>query len=165
MITKLRPKQQAFVREYLVDFNATQAAIRAGYSERTAKEIAYENLTKPHIATAIEQAIGAQSERTEIDADWVQAKLVEIVERAMESVPVLYKGEPTANMEFGGGVATSALAVLAKRTGGFAEPRSPLDYVPGDNVKSFELRVVYDTDPVSAPVVLEARAECRWRSA
>ncbi len=46
-------KQQRFVEEYLVDHNATQAAIRAGYSEKTAYSIGHENLKKPEIAAAI----------------------------------------------------------------------------------------------------------------
>ncbi|HVO65996.1 MAG TPA: terminase small subunit [Syntrophales bacterium] len=49
----LTPKENLFVVEYLKDFNATQAAIRAGYSKKTARNIASENLTKPHIQTAI----------------------------------------------------------------------------------------------------------------
>ncbi len=49
----LTPKQRRFVEEFLVDLNATQAAIRAGYSERTARSIGSENLTKPDIALAI----------------------------------------------------------------------------------------------------------------
>ena len=52
----LTGKQQLFVRQYLVDLNATQAAIRAGYSENCASEIGYENLRKPHIAAAIDSA-------------------------------------------------------------------------------------------------------------
>ncbi|MFA5753528.1 MAG: terminase small subunit, partial [Bacteroidales bacterium] len=44
---KLTPKQKRFVDEYLIDLNATQAAIRAGYSERTARIIGAENLIKP----------------------------------------------------------------------------------------------------------------------
>jgi phage terminase small subunit len=71
----LTDKQQRFVEEYLVDLNATQAAIRAGYSEDTASEIGYENLRKPHIAAAIEVAQKARSERTQIDADWVLRRL------------------------------------------------------------------------------------------
>lgn len=51
---KLTPKQQLFCDEYLIDLNATQAAIRAGYSEKTAKEIGCENLTKPHIRDYID---------------------------------------------------------------------------------------------------------------
>lgn len=50
-------KQEMFIKEYLVDLNATQAAIRAGYSEKTAKDIACENLAKPYIKEAIEKAI------------------------------------------------------------------------------------------------------------
>lgn len=49
----------------------TQAAIRAGYSEDTAKEIGYENLTKPHIKIAIEKAIDDQIKRTQITSDRV----------------------------------------------------------------------------------------------
>ncbi len=50
---QLTPKEQLFVAEYLKDFNATQAAIRAGYSKNTAYHIGYENLKKPQIQTAI----------------------------------------------------------------------------------------------------------------
>lgn len=49
----LNARQEAFVREYLLDGNGTQAALRAGYSPRAAKEIATENLTKPAIAEAV----------------------------------------------------------------------------------------------------------------
>jgi phage terminase small subunit len=59
----LTPKQQAFVREYLIDLNATQAAIRAGYSERTARSIGQENLTKPDIASAVAAAQQTREER------------------------------------------------------------------------------------------------------
>lgn len=51
---KLTPKQVRFIDEYLVDLNARQAAIRAGYSKKTAAEAGYENLNKPHIALAVE---------------------------------------------------------------------------------------------------------------
>lgn len=53
----LTNKQQAFIEEYLVDLNGTQAAIRAGYSKDTASVIAHENLTKPRIAEAIDKAL------------------------------------------------------------------------------------------------------------
>lgn len=67
----LTPKQAQFVREYLVDRNATQAAIRSGYSVKTAATIGDENLRKPEIATAIQKAMDKRSERTEITADRV----------------------------------------------------------------------------------------------
>jgi len=74
---KLKGKQQLFVEEYLLDLNATQAAIRAGYSEKTAKDIGCENLAKPNIAIAIIEAQQARSERTQIDADWLLKRLAE----------------------------------------------------------------------------------------
>jgi phage terminase small subunit len=52
---KIPPKQLLFVEEFLKDFNGTQAAIRAGFSEHTAAEIAYEYLRKPQIHDLIEQ--------------------------------------------------------------------------------------------------------------
>lgn len=70
-MAKLTPKQQRFVDEYLIDLNATQAAIRAGYSERTAYSIGDENLKKPEIKKAIEQAKAKRSQRTKIEADSV----------------------------------------------------------------------------------------------
>ena len=77
-MANLTPKQQRFVEEYLIDLNATQAAIRAGYSEKTAKEIGSENLTKPNIAKAIQEAQNKRAERTQIDAEYVLRRLVEI---------------------------------------------------------------------------------------
>jgi len=67
----LTPKQQRFVDEYMVDLNATQAAIRAGYSPDTAAAIGYENLQKPQIHAALQEAREAQQERTGITADRV----------------------------------------------------------------------------------------------
>lgn len=68
---KLTPKQERFVQEYLVDLNATAAAIRAGYSKKTAEVIGYENLRKPQIEAAINQAIQEREKRTEITQDMV----------------------------------------------------------------------------------------------
>ena len=74
----LTDKQARFVEEYLVDLNATQAAIRAGYSEKTAGAIGFENLHKPQIATAIQAAFDARSKRTEITQDMVLQELARI---------------------------------------------------------------------------------------
>lgn len=65
----LKGKQARFVEEYLIDLNATQAAIRAGYSAKTAKVIGYQNLTKLHIAEAINLAQGQRSDRLGITVD------------------------------------------------------------------------------------------------
>ncbi|MBB6218672.1 phage terminase small subunit [Anaerosolibacter carboniphilus] len=75
---KLTPKQKIFCDEYLVDLNATQAAIRAGYSERTAKEVGYENLTKPHIQKYIDERMKNRQQRTEITQDKVLQELARV---------------------------------------------------------------------------------------
>jgi phage terminase small subunit len=76
MLHKLTAKQAKFIEEYLVDLNATQAAIRAGYSMKTAKDIACENLAKPNIASAIACAQDELSQRTKITIDCVLAGLL-----------------------------------------------------------------------------------------
>ena len=68
---KLTSKQKMFVKEYLVDLNATQAALRAGYSEKTAYRTGADNLKKPQIQEAIQQAMQKREQRTEITADKV----------------------------------------------------------------------------------------------
>lgn len=74
----LTAKQQRFVDEYLIDLNATQAAIRAGYSEKTARSISNENMTKPDIQAAIAKGMQARSGRTEITQDMVLRELAKI---------------------------------------------------------------------------------------
>lgn len=71
----LTPKQQRFVEEYLVDLNGAQAAIRAGYSPDTARQMATENLSKPYIQLAIAEERKAQQERTQVTADKVVTEL------------------------------------------------------------------------------------------
>ena len=68
---ELTPKQRLFVEEFLIDLNATKAAVRAGYSEKTARQMATENLSKPVIERAIREAMASRSERTGITADMV----------------------------------------------------------------------------------------------
>lgn len=65
----LTPKQQRFVVEYLIDLNATQAAIRAGYSRKTAEDIGRQLLRKTPVAEAIRTARDAQNQRLLLSAD------------------------------------------------------------------------------------------------
>lgn len=74
----LTPKQEMFVKEYLCDLNATQAAIRAGYSEKTAQVIGAENLTKPIIADAIQKAMDERAGKLDITAEKVLAELAKL---------------------------------------------------------------------------------------
>jgi phage terminase small subunit len=74
----MTPKQQRFCQEYLVDLNATQAAIRAGYSPKTADVIANQNLGKLYIQTAIQTALADRAKRLEITTDDVLRELAKI---------------------------------------------------------------------------------------
>ena len=72
---KLTPKEKRFCEEYIIDLNATQAAIRSGYSRHTARSIGSENLTKPAIIAEIEISKANRAERAGIDASWVLNRL------------------------------------------------------------------------------------------
>lgn len=82
---QLTAKQSAFVAEYLIDLNATQAAIRAGYSKKTAKDIGCENLAKPNIQGAIEVAQVERQARTEINQDSVLKDIERIKDKTEKS--------------------------------------------------------------------------------
>ena len=71
-------KQKRFVQEYLIDLNATQAAIRAGYSPDTAGSIGNENLKKPEIKAAIDKAEAERSKRTGINQDRVLQEIAKL---------------------------------------------------------------------------------------
>lgn len=71
-------KQKKFVEEYLIDLNATQAAIRAGYSPDAAGSIGSENLKKPEIRVRIEKAMAERSKRTGINQDRIIEELAKI---------------------------------------------------------------------------------------
>lgn len=74
----LTAKQAQFVKEYLIDLNATQAAIRAGYSEKRASEIGYQLLQKTTVQAAIQEAMTERGNRTEVTADKVIEQLAKI---------------------------------------------------------------------------------------
>lgn len=75
---RLTAKQKRFIEEYLVDLNATQAAIRAGYSKKTAAAIGAENLEKPHIAAEIQRRMAERQKRTEVTQDRVVKELARL---------------------------------------------------------------------------------------
>jgi phage terminase small subunit len=93
---ELTDKQKMFVKEYLIDLNATQAAIRAGYSKSTARAIACENLTKPYIADAIKAAMDERAARVDTSAEKVIEDLALLRDMCMGRLPVtrtiMFKG-------------------------------------------------------------------------
>lgn len=87
MANELTGKQKLFCEEYIIDLNATQAAIRAGYSENTSSEIGYENLNKPQIQEYLQRLMAKRAERTQITQDRV---LQEYARLAFMDVRKLY---------------------------------------------------------------------------
>ena len=89
----LTPKQERFISEYLIDLNATQAAIRAGYSETTAEIIGFENLRKPKIKEEIQKAMDDRAKRTEITQDKVLKEIASIAFDDISNYLDFYPGE------------------------------------------------------------------------
>ena len=87
--SKLTAKQLKFVQEYLVDLNATQAAIRAGYSKKTAEIIGYENLRKPGLSAILKEEMDKRAKKTEITAEYVLNTIRETIERCAQKEPVM----------------------------------------------------------------------------
>lgn len=106
---QLSPKQERFVTEYLIDLNATQAAIRAGYSKRNADKIGSQLLGKTRVSQAIAEAKKTRSERTGIAAD-------EVVERLWREATLEGKGASHS-------ARVSALGLLGKHLGLFDGPQ------------------------------------------
>lgn len=99
-MVKMTARQQRFCDEYLVDLNATQAAIRAGYSKKTAKEMGCENLTKPHIKEYIEKRMAEKEAELIADQNEVMRYLTSVMRREeTESVVVTLSEEETKYVE------------------------------------------------------------------
>lgn len=92
-MAKLTDKQKKFIDEYLVDLNATQAAIRAGYKEKTAYRTGAENLRKPQIQREIQKRMQERQQRTEVTQDMVVKELAAIAfSRATDYVEIRSNG-------------------------------------------------------------------------
>ena len=114
MVSKLTGKQELFCKEYIIDLNATQAAVRAKYSEKTAGVIGLENLGKPLIQARLAELMKERAERVQIDADWVLRQAVKVHERCMQQEPVIANGEPTGEFRFEHSGANKALELIGK---------------------------------------------------
>jgi len=141
----LTAKQERFVAEYLIDLNATQAAVRAGYSEKTARQVGAENLSKPDISAAIAEAQAKRSERTEITQDYVLSSIAETMERCKQARAVLDRkgqpvlvGTPTGGLApayaFDAGNVLRGAELLGKHLGMFKDGASDPDDAPSLNI-------------------------------
>ncbi len=84
----MTPKQKQFCQEYMIDLNGTKAAIRAGYSSKSANRAASNLLSKIDIQIEIQMLREAQEKRTQVNADWVLNQLRELALTACDSVKV-----------------------------------------------------------------------------
>ena len=113
-MAKMTRKQKTFCEEYVTNgFNATQAALSAGYSKKTAKDIGCENLAKPIIAEYIESFMNEASNRAIVTAEDVARGLLK------EAVSIEDDSSPTARI--------SAWKALSDYTGGFDNNKSKTD--------------------------------------
>ena len=95
----LTAKQQRFCDEYLIDFNATQAAIRAGYSKKTARVIGQENLLKPAIRDYIEKRMAEKEKALIADQDEVMKYLTSVMRRELSEHVVVTLVEEKSTYE------------------------------------------------------------------
>ena len=130
-VGKLRERQKRFVEEYLVDLNATQAAIRAGYSEKTAMEQGYQLLQKTSVQKAIEEAQNKLLERIQISQDEVIRRLLENADIASGKKAIVLTqirksengeivGDDVAQFVYEPSSVNKALELLGKHLGMFA---------------------------------------------
>ena len=123
----MSPRQRAFVEEYMVDHNASAAALRAGYAKRNAKQSGHQLKNMPRVAAAIREAEFDRRKRMGVDADWIVARLVEVAEKSMVGLPrtdrngavirVLVGDEEVMLMDWSPYGANKALSLLAKHLG------------------------------------------------
>ena len=129
----MRDREEMFCHEYMIDMNATQAALRAGYNPTTKmSSYAIGKRLKKLLRWRIDELMAERKQKTDIKAEWVVRELVETVEKCREYHPVLdFKGkqvtvrnedgEMCAVYEFNAKGATTALELLGKHLGMFKE--------------------------------------------
>ena len=120
-------KHERFAREYLIDYNGTQAAIRSGYSEKTAGVQASRMLKDANILARVRELQAEQTARLCVTADWVVQKLVEVTDKSMQASPVEewdYSEKcmvQTGEYVYDSKGATKALELLGKHLGMFTD--------------------------------------------
>lgn len=120
-------KQLRFIDEYLVDCNGTQAAIRAGYSKKTANEQASRLLADVNISARIKERQAELSEKTKLTQEWVLLKLEECVKKSMQEEEIQrwdYESKSmvgTGEYIYDSKGATKALELIGKHIGMFKD--------------------------------------------
>lgn len=159
---RFTPRQAEFVRQYLVDLNATQAAIRAGYSVKTAYSIGAGLLQNPLVSAAIAEAQARRERRTEITQDRVVAELAKIafgnIRDVMEWGPDGVTVRSSEELTDGQAAGVAEVSKSTTRDGG------SLKLKRHDKVKALELlgrHLGMFTDKVKNEI--SGRIEIRWQ--
>lgn len=113
-MANLTDQQELFCKEYIIDLNATQAAKRSGYSEKTAQEQGSRLLSNVMVQERITELKSDREKRLQIDADWVLKQAVKVHERCMQAEPVIVGGEPTGEYKFDSAGANKSLELVGK---------------------------------------------------
>ena len=118
----LTEKQKKFCHEYMIDFNASQAYIRAGYSKNGAKVSACKLLTNTNLQFFLAGLIQKQAKKAEITVSEIIQKLKIVVDRCMQKIQVFdKKGEPTGEWKFDSVGAVRSLELLGKHLAMFTD--------------------------------------------
>lgn len=148
---ELNEKQKIFCQEYMKDLNGTQAAIRAGYSEKTARSIGNRLLTNVDIQAYIQELQEGIRKRNQITVDEIMSDLIEVKNRCLQNVPVMYFdkidkewkhegkefGEPVYKFDSNG--ATKALDLLGKIIGAYEKDNSQKRELPVVNINGVKI--------------------------
>lgn len=89
VMADLLAKHKEFARQFIVDFNATQAAIRSGYSESTAKATAYKILARNDVQAELKRIQAEVEDRDELTREWVEKRLMKVAGRCLQEVEIL----------------------------------------------------------------------------
>lgn len=130
----MNAKQTRFCEEYLIDLNATQAAIRAGYSPETAGAIGAENLKKPQIQKAIARAMADRSRRTGVNADRIVMELAKIA--FVNAADVIDADDATLKTD---AAAEDLAAVQSVKVKSFGDDGVEREIKLADKIKALEL--------------------------
>lgn len=118
----LTPKQELFVKEYLVDLNGKQAAIRAGYAPASAEVHASRMLSNAKVQEAVQQAMDKRAQKVEITAEYVLTTIKNTIERCSQAEPVLDRdGNPTGEYKFDSNAVLKGAELLGKHLKLFTE--------------------------------------------
>ena len=152
LTTKLTTKQDLFCREYIIDLNATKAAIRAGYSKKSAHVLGTQTLKIPKIRDRIDQLVGNRGNRLEISADNVLKELAKLAfhnpadyTEFDEKGDIVYKASNTLTSD-----QMAAISSIKKPTGGDLEIKF---YDKGVNLERLARHLkLFSNEPIEANI-------------